>query len=299
MENALQNPAPAAVAAPDDLAGWQAIQADIEERAQPACQRAIDLHQPTLDERSFSGMGATLIHPGGDASNKSPVIFLHGGAYIGFSACSSLFASIPLAVKLQRRLIALDYPLAPASRFDRTVPTTAKAIAAAMGEFGPCSLVGDSAGGGLAVAAVNYLLQRDPPNASALPTALVLVSPWTDLSPNGDSRTTLHEHDPLLDVDHLGQCAETYAGEDLRNPMASPVYAEYSGSFPPTLIVCGSREILLSDAVRLHQHLDQAGVNSRLLVQDGLHHSFLTVTPNTPEARASKQRIARFLDQCS
>jgi acetyl esterase/lipase len=293
MEAALRNPSPAASAAPDDLGGWQEIQADIERRAQAACDRAQELCVPHLETRRFGGMDATLIVPRSVEPDRPTVIFLHGGAYVGFSARSSLFASIPLADTLGCRLVALDYPLAPASRFEATVAATAAAITGALEEMGDCYLVGDSAGGGLALAATSQLLARGLP----APKALALISPWTDLSCNGDSHVTLREHDPLLDAEHLAICARTYAGEELQHPLASPLFGVYEANFPPTLILCGSREILLSDALRLHQRLLAAGAETELEVFDGLHHSFPTVTPNTPEAVTARQRIKNYLER--
>ncbi len=293
MEAALQNPAPAAAAAPEDVSAWQEIQADIERRAQAACDRARELCVPGLEARRFGGMEATLIVPRSVEAEQPIVIFLHGGAYVGFSARVSLFASIPLADTLGRRLVALDYPLAPASRFEATVAATAAAISDVIEALGDCCIVGDSAGGGLALAATNQLLARDLP----VPRALALISPWTDLSCSGDSHITLREHDPLLDAEHLAICAKTYAGEALQHPLASPLFAAFTPDFPPTLILCGSREILLSDSLRLHQRLLAAGAEAELHVFDGLHHSFPTVTPNTPEAVTARQRIKSYLER--
>lgn len=293
MEPVLNNRKTAESAGPDDVEGWQKIQSQLERDALAACERAKDQFKPLLEERVFNGMDATVIFPAGITTDHRPVIFLHGGAYVGFSARSSLFASLPLADELARKMIALDYPLAPASRFDATVPATAGAIAAAIREFGECFLFGDSAGGGLAVAATNYLLHHELP----VPSALVLISPWLDLSDQGDSRTTLPDHDPLLDAAHLATCAQAYTGGQLQHPMASPVYAGYSHHFPATFIVCGSREILLSDSLRLYSSLSEAGAAVELDMHDGMHHSFPTVSPLTPEARRAKHTLRHFLDR--
>lgn len=293
MEPVLKRRKSAESAGPDDVPGWQRIQSQLEQDARAACERAKEQFKPALAEQVIGGMNATLIGPACKTVDPRPVIFLHGGAYVGFSARSTLFASIPLADELARKLIALDYPLAPASRFAATVPATANAIAAVIHEFGRCFLFGDSAGGGLAVAATHHLLHHGLP----APSGLVLVSPWMDLGDRGDSRITLLDHDPLLDAAHLAICAQAYTGGQLLHPMASPVYASYSHNFPATFIACGSREILLSDSLRLYQRLCEAGATVELDVHEGMHHSFPIVTPLTPEARMAKLKIKNFLDR--
>jgi len=289
---ALENRLPLPTAGPDDLAGWQGIQADIEQRMQPACERALEIYNPVLEHRCIGGMNATLITPAGVALKTPPAIFLHGGAYRGYSARSTLFCSVPLATSLGRSVIVPDYPLAPGSRYAATVAATSSAIAATLAEFGECSMIGDSAGGGLALSTTNFLLA----GGSATPRALVLLSPWTDLTMSGDSCTTLREHDPLLEAGHLAACARAYAGDDIQHPLASPLFAEYHTGFPQTLVICGSREILLSDSLRVHQRLLDAGVVAELNVYEGLHHSFTTVTPESPEAEKSRVRIRSFID---
>jgi acetyl esterase/lipase len=219
-------------------------------------------------------------------------VFLHGGGYTTFSARSSLFASVPLSAELRRTIIALDYPLAPDSRYDCTVPATERALASVLDEYPDAFLAGDSAGGGLALAACNRLLGDSQRQFSGL----VLISPWTDLGDRGDSRLTQREHDPLLHYDPtLAACALAYAPGADTDPEASPVFAHYDSRFPPTLIVSGTRDILLSDSIRLYRRLHEAGVRVALDLHDGLYHSFPIVTPETPEAHRARVTINAFI----
>jgi acetyl esterase/lipase len=290
LEPALSHVVPPPPAA-DDLAGWRRLQSDIEERSRPACEQALGEFAATVEERKYAGLPALWIRPA-ESLIERPALFLHGGGYTGFSARSSLFASLPLAAGLSRPLLAFDYPLAPASTCDATVPATAAALAAALSEYPGAPLVGDSAGGGLALATTLRLLRE----GQGAPSSLVLISPWTDLGERGDSRLTLRDHDPILAWDpHLAACAASYAPGVADHPDASPVMADYGADFPPTLVLCGSREILLSDAVRLYRKLADAGVRARLDIYEGLHHSFPVITPRAPEARRARAAICRFL----
>lgn len=283
-------PLPAA----NDFSAWAALQQLVEERSKPACAQALQHHAPEITPRSFGDMEAVVIMPTACPAKRTPLIFLHGGGYTTFSARSSLFATIPLAQEVQRPVISLDYPLAPKTTFETTVPATAHAVEAVLEAFPGAALAGDSAGGGLAVAVCNRL-GGDP---SCKISALALISPWADLGNRGDSRITQRELDPLLTYDTmLAACANAYAPQGIDHPDASPLLGEFNEAFPPTYIVVGEREILLSDSLRLHQLLGEAGAQSSIDVHAGLPHSFPVVFPNTPESASARASIKNHLDQ--
>ena len=283
-------PLPAA----NDSGSWAALQQLVETRSEPVCAQALQHHAPRVTERDFGGMDALLIEPRDCPANRAPLIFLHGGGYTTFSARSSLFSTIPLAQGVQRTMISLDYPLAPQTTFETTVPATAHAVAAVLEAFPGAALAGDSAGGGLAVAVCNQLGPEQICNLSAL----VLISPWADLGNRGESRSAQRELDPLLEYDNmLAPCAAAYAPRGIDHPVASPLLATLNAATPPTFIVVGGREILLSDSLRLHQRLEKAGVQSSIEVRQGLPHSFPVVFPNTPESASARALIKNHLDQ--
>jgi acetyl esterase/lipase len=109
-----------------------------------------------------------------------------------------------------------------------------------------------------------------------MPASLVLWSPWSDLSGVGDSYISLTDHDPKLHFhNRLVPCALAYApAETHQNPYVSPIYGNYDSLFPPTLIQVGTREIFMSDAVRLFQKMDQQGVKVTLDAYEGMWHAW-------------------------
>jgi epsilon-lactone hydrolase len=82
-----------------------------------------------------------------------------------------------------------------------------------------------------------------------------------------------------------------------RIPYASPIYGNFSKGFPPTLIQVGTKEILLSDSVRLYQALDQAGIPVKLDVYEGMPHVFQGSLVNTPESKIALSKMDNFLKQ--
>lgn len=282
-----ERPAPPAA---NDLGGWQALQADIERRAAPACDRAVSETGVRISTARYAELDALLITPP-NARTVDPAIFIHGGAYTSFSARSSVFASAPLATALARPVIALDYPLAPHANFRITVPSVAAALAAISMKHANVAVIGDSAGGGLALAALHKL----DCSVASMPVGLALISPWTNLTNSGESHRTCAASDPILAYEPgLRIAAAAYAGDEPTHPDASPGLAHYSEDFPPCLIICGSNEILLSDALRLHETIGERG--AELCVWPGLFHSFPTIAPQAPESQQALLRIRDFID---
>ena len=260
----------------------------------PANDRALTRYSPALDAVQPAGLPALVVRPTTLSSVRARIVYLHGGAYTTFSARSTLFATVPLAHDLGLELWSLDYPRAPRTRYDQTVPWVTEALLAACADGVPVLLVGDSAGGGLAVAATRRLQQRGVPG----PTAVCLWSPWTDLGAPAAGRAMLAAVDPVLRSEpDLARAALAYApATRLRDPDVSPAYGDFSGGFPPTLIQCGTREILLPDAVLLHHALVAAGGHVRLEVRPGMVHSYPAVLPELPESGRARRRMRRFFD---
>lgn len=277
---------------PGDLAGWAALFERQEAAVAPAVDGALHRYRPALRTLQLGPLPALVVTPATLSGERARIVFLHGGAYTLFSARSTLFASAPLAHDLGLELWSIDYPRAPQFRHDRTVPLVREALASACGDGTPVLLVGDSAGGGLALAATRRLLEA----GGRAPAALAVWSPWADLAASGESRAALAALDPVLRQDpELNRAALAYAPADrLGDPDVSPLRAQYDPRFPPTLIQCGSREILLPDAVGLHHVLAKAGVRTELDLHPGMVHSYPAILPGLPEARAARRRLATF-----
>ena len=142
-------------------------------------------------------------------------------------------------------------------------------------------IMGDSAGGGLTLAALLKLRDDGLP----LPAAAVALSPWTDLALTGASLKLNARSDPMLNVEHLPMLAQEYlAGADPRLPYISPLYGDLAG-LPPILLQVGGDEILRDDAVRMHERLRDAGCQSELEVWPRMPHVWHAFAPVLPEAR--------------
>ena len=226
------------------------------------------------------------------------VIYIHGGGFTGGSSTANAVAPAVIADLLGESVLSIDYTVTPRGRFD-TITDEVVAVFDALASAGTpadkTALYGDSAGGCLAVASTLKLRDQGKP----MPAALALWSPCVDLRFQGDTIRTLLDVD-FFDMERLAFAIDMYAGpDDLEHPYASPIHADFSGGFPPTLIQAGTREILLSDSVRLYQALDVAGCAVKLDIYEGMphvHQAWATGT-ETPEAMLACQKTAQFLQR--
>ena len=227
------------------------------------------------------------------AKNKA-LIHIHGGGFCFMSPESTCFVCAPLADATGLCVYCVDYRLAPEHPFPAGLDDCVTAYRGIVKEVCPDNLgiFGESAGGSLSLTML--LKARD--EGLPMPAALACISPATDLTVSGDSFRTLDGLDPVLTRAKARAFRAAYAGNaNLRQPLLSPLFAKYSRSFPPTIIQTGTRDLLLSDCVQLHEKMKAAGVNVELSVREGMWHGY-HVLPNSefPEAKAGFAELAEF-----
>ena len=242
-------------------------------------------------ELELGGVRTVRLEP--PATGPDVLLYLHGGGYGGGSALSHAELAARLGRAARATTLLPEYRLAPEHPFPAALDDALAAYRAALdeldGEADRLLLAGDSAGGGLAVAACVALKDAGEP----LPRAMALLSPWLDLTCSSPSWDTRFEGDPVLDHS-LRAAADRYlAGGEPRDPLASPLFADLAG-LPPTLVQVGTHEILYDDAVSFAELAAQAGVEVELEIGEELIHVW-QIFPITPEAVASTTRIGRFL----
>jgi acetyl esterase/lipase len=224
------------------------------------------------------------------------VLFLHGGGYVTASPALYRHITWRFADAARATIAAIDYRLAPEHPFPAALDDAAAAwegLRSRGADPRRVVVMGDSAGGGLALALGLKLRDAGGP----LPAAIVSISPWTDLALTGES---WHRHatgDPSRLLAEIGQVAAGYlAGADPRTPYASPLYGDPTG-LPPTLIQVGGDEVLRDDAVRMAERMRAAGCEVELEVWPRMPHVWHAFATVMPEARAAIARIGAFVRQ--
>lgn len=204
------------------------------------------------------------------ASTEGVVLYLHGGGYIIGSPSTHRGITGHLARASGHTIIAPDYRLAPEHPFPAALDDAEAAYEGLLKDgHAPASIAiaGDSAGGGLTIALAMRLRDKGRP----LPASLTVFSPWVDLT---------HDHlyspecEPVLQPRWIEKAARLYTGKEPRtNPLISPIHGDLSG-LPPLLIQVGSEEILLNDAQRLSNRVNQQGGEATLEIYNSLWHVF-------------------------
>lgn len=280
--------------APADFGAWQKMYQTLEnDNAAKNLQAARDYHI-TVTKTRFGKVPALDLRPENWKDNHRLLVYIHGGAFTLLSPATTLVLSAPVIHATGMRVIAIGYTNAPFAdwrQIQDEVISVFKALLAKGYRMQDIAVFGDSAGGGLALNTVMNLRDK----GMGLPAALVLVSPWADLTNRGDTAHTLANSDPLLSYDRfLKNSALAYAhGLDLMDPRISPLYADFSKPLPPVLIIEGTKCIFLSTNVRLTQALETAGRPVKLDLYEGMWHDFLDAPG--PEAKTAITRMGEFI----
>ena len=220
------------------------------------------------------------------------IVLVHGGGFTSGSPRTHRKFAATLARATGARVLLPEYALAPEEPFPAGLEDIV-AVYAALAEQGidPQDIVlnGDSAGGGLAVAALLKLRELGGP----MPRGAVLLSPWVDLTLSGGTFTSKLDH-PNASREELMRAAAAYApAEQHRDPLVSPLFADLSG-LPPLLVQAGEHEVFLDDAIGLVDRAKAAGVAAQLSVAPGLWHVYQH--SDCPEARDAIEEIATFIN---
>jgi monoterpene epsilon-lactone hydrolase len=240
--------------------------------------------------------GVTALRVTGPESRAGyHVIYLHGGAYVFGSPSHYRNFLWRIARATRAQVLFVNYRLAPEHPFPAALDDAVAAYRWLLAEGADPSrivIMGDSAGGGLAVSALFRLREQ----GIAMPAATVMMSPWTDLTVTGESNRVNAESDPLLEPEQARYIARLYlAGADPRSPDASPLYGDPTG-LPRSLIQVGSDEIMLDDSLRMAQKMRAAGVDVELEVWPLMPHVWQVFAGFVPESRRAIEKIGAFVN---
>lgn len=235
-----------------------------------------------------------------NASSDRVILYLHGGGYVMGSINTHRAMVARIARAAQARALALDYRLAPEHPFPAAVEDATAAYRWLLAQgYKPNKIViaGDSAGGGLVLATLVKLRDANV----ALPACAVPISPWTDMEGTGASMKTNADKDPMVAPSGsnggLFNMAKAYVGNaNPKDPLASPLHADYHG-LPPLLIQVGGTETLLDDSTRVAQKAKAAGVKVDLEVWDEMIHVWHVFAKLLPEGQQAIDRIGQYVQQ--
>jgi epsilon-lactone hydrolase len=250
--------------------------------------------QVTFEAAVITGVKAFMVMPNEvSAANRNRLLLhVHGGGYVLNPGEAGLPEAILMASHGHIKVISVDYRMPP----DFPYPAAMDDAMAVYKEILKTTdakhigIFGTSTGGGMTLA----MVLRAEAEGLPLPAAIAPGTPWSDMTKTGDSYFTNDMIDNLLVSNEgwLGDAAKLYAnGHDLKDPMLSPVYGDLHG-FPPTILTTGTRDLFLSNTVRVHRKMRDAGVVADLLVFEGMSHAQYLFALDAPESKEHFAEVA-------
>jgi len=260
--------------------------ADIAQRRRDIDERGRQFGTPadvTVETVSANGVPAEWTATP-TADRNSAVLYFHGGGYVIGSLDSHRHAVAEIGRASAARTLAIDYRMAPEHAFPAAVQDALAAYKFLLQSGikpGRICIAGDSAGGGLVVAAMLAIRGENLPQ----PGCGWCISPWVDLTCNSASMQDNAARDPTVQKAGVLDFAGIYlAGADPRAPLASPIYGDLRG-LPPLLIQVGSVETLLDDALTLARVAALADVHVDLQIWPEMIHVWHLYFPQLAAGR--------------
>jgi len=291
------------------LPGWNVLPKSDQEWRQIVDTRAaatlktlpglIERMHVRVEKTTIDRVRAFIVTPESVPPNnrRRELIHMHGGCYVFGPGESGLPEAVMMAGFGGFRVISVDYRMPPEAHFPAALDDGVTIYKHVLRTTDPkrVAIFGTSAGGALTLAIVLRAKQEGIP----VPAAIASGTPMSDVTGVGDSFYTNELVDNVMvSRDGFCQAAARYyaAGHDIKDPLISPVYGDMAG-FPPTILISGTRDLLLSNTVRVHRKLRQAGIEAALQIFEGQSHARYLRDDSASETKEAFAEISNFLDK--
>ncbi|MGR5351163.1 alpha/beta hydrolase [Vibrio sp. PNB22_2_2] len=291
---------PLNVSVPTTKEEWIKFQTMYDQSGIELAHYALEQTGTTFETKQIGGVDTFLVTPKNIAPEYKDkwLVHIHGGAFVLGGGESAMREAIWVANGLGAQVISIDYRQPPHHAFPAAIDDVVTVWKELIKTQAPeaTAMFGASAGGNLTLASTLKLQELGLPT----PGALFAGTPAVDLKETSDTWHTLKGLDPLGQREGVIQGTfDLYAnGEPLDNPLLSPINAEIE-SFPPTIFISGTRDLLLSDTVRMHRLLRSADVDTHLHVYDGqAHGDYMNgLIVDMPESDDALKELGLFFDK--
>lgn len=284
---------------PTTAAGWKALQLTVDAAAAKVAEGVAEKLGAKVEATEVAGVRCFRVTPKDVAPARAGalIVHVHGGGYVFNSGVAATGEAVLLADVCRIPVLSIDYRLPPDHPFPAAPDDVMAVWKAVVADRDPrrVAMAGTSAGGGLIMTA----MLRCATEKVARPAALFLGTPGADLSKTGDSFWVNAEVDHTIGryEGRMEACIRVYAaGRDLKEPLISPIYGDFS-RWPPTILITGTRDLMLSGTVRTHRKLRSAGVPAELHVFEGMSHGDFLLAYPAPESLDALGEVAKFFER--
>lgn len=245
------------------------------------------IHHSKVKSREMFGCQMLIFNESTSAQHL--ILYLHGGAYVNEIQMPHMIFCDKLAKEADATIFLPVYPLAPNHTYEETYTILEKLYDLMVKFEKPITVMGDSAGGGLAAAFCEYLPSKKLPQ----PEHLILISPWVDVSMSGDY-DEYADADPMLGEDGLREMGKSWAGNlDTHDYRVSPLFGN-TEKLGQTAIFVGTHEIFYPDILKFYGKLRDSGVDVELNVGEDMAHVY-PLYPMVPESKQAFRHIVEII----
>lgn len=290
---------PAWNANPPDADAWRALVKKLADASLPGLAKMRESLGVAMEQTKIGGVNCYVMTPKSmpEGHRNQLILNPHGGGYVYGPGVSGTAEAILMAALGGYKVIEIDYRMPPDAPYPAAMDDAMAVYKETLKttDASRIGIVGTSTGGGMTLA----MILRAKTEGLPLPAAIAPGTPWSDLTETGDTYKTNEWLDNVLVSysGYLGHAAALYAGgHDMKDPQLSPIYGDFHG-FPPTILTSGTRDLFLSNTVRTHRKLRDAGVPATLQVFEGFSHAQYLFDAAAPETGTAFGEIAAFFDQ--
>ena len=250
----------------------------------------------TVEPVTIAGVKAFIVTPKSisQGSLDQVLIHLHGGTRVFNPGEAGTREAILMAGFTGYKVISVDYRMPPDFPFPAALDDAVAVYREVLKQTKPenVGIFGSSAGGSLTITTLMRARMENLP----MPGAIAPATPTVDLTKTGDSLFTnaMVDNAIVMQDGFIRATALLYAnGRDLKDPLLSPIYGDVAG-FPPAILTSGTRDLYLSNTVRMHRKLRAAGIDAVLQIWEGQSHTQYMADITAPETKEYHDEIARF-----
>ena len=290
---------PAWDANPPDAEAWRVLVKKLADAALPGLAKARETLGVSMEQQTIGGVNCYVFTPKSmpEGHRNQVIVNPHGGGYVYGPGVAGTAEAALMSGLGGYKVIEIDYRMPPDAPYPAAMDDAMAVYKEVLKttDHTRIGIVGTSTGGGMTLA----MILRAKTEGVPLPAAIAPGTPWSDLTETGDSYKTNEWLDSVLVSysGYLDHAAKLYAnGHDMADPQLSPINGDFHG-FPPAILTSGTRDLFLSNTVRTHRKLREAGVPAQLEVFEGWSHAQYLFDATAPETKVAFGEIAGFFDQ--
>ncbi|WBW95708.1 alpha/beta hydrolase [Oceanirhabdus sp. W0125-5] len=240
----------------------------------------------TIEKRIVNDVVCYMITPD-DMKIESIVYYLHGGGYVFHQTINHIKFCTKMARESGIRVMIIDYSVAPENPYPAALDESIKVYKYLSEEYENTKIIlmGDSAGGGLALATSIKIKEMK----LMMPSKIILLSPFLDVSGENSKMVDIEPDDPLLSIEFVKKCGRQYAGDyDLNDPYISPIHGDFKG-LPELSVYIGTHDILYPDCCIFEELAKKQGVKMNFIEYDKMIHVWMFY--DIPEGKQAQKEI--------